>query len=381
MQVNRTFIILFFIFLAGCIDPFSPKISENQEALVIEGNFLNKEGYQEITISRSSDYNVPMRNFVEGCLVEVIDGTGVAVQYIEEEPGHYKAWINRNFASVGKTFQVHVLTPDGKEYLSTQDTMLSCPPIESLYYEIERRETKDPDFPIYGIQFYTDLYAPQEYASHFRIGFEETWEYNTPYLIQYYYVGYIVDLGHETDSLHRCWFIDIPVHEIYTVTNSNLDRSKTIRGIPLLYVSNETNRLKVAYSLLMTQYSLTEQAYNYWEEIRKQSQESGGLYEYQPYQIRGNIFNVDDSNEDVLGYFFVSALTQKRIFVSELFDFNIQDYNCKPIPLGISNPLGFYGPSEWPVYLTSDRRAMAPDVCFDCTATGASLEKPDYWPF
>ena len=380
MQVNRTFIVVFLIFLKGCIEPFSPEISEDQEALVIEGTLTNEKGYQEIIISRASEYTMPQKIFVEGCLVEVIDDAGLAIQYIEGDPGHYMGWISSDFASAGKTYQVHVITPDGREYLSTPDTMLSCPNIESLYYEVEIQETENNDFPLYGIQFYTNLYAPEEYASHFRISFKETWEYNTPYLIRYYYVGYIVDLGHETDSLHRCWFIDMPVHEIFTITNSNLDRSKIIKRIPLLYVSNETNRIKVAYSLLMTQYSLTEQAYNYWEEIKKQSQESGGLYEHQPYQIRGNIFNVDDSNENVLGYFFVSAIKQKRIIVSQLFDFKINDYDCKLIPLGISNPLGFYGPTEWPVYLTSDRRAMAPDVCFDCTATGASLEKPDYWP-
>ena len=268
MQVNRTFIVVFLIFLKGCIEPFSPEISEDQEAMVIEGTLTNEKGYQEIIISRASEYTMPQKIFVEGCLVEVIDDAGLAIQYIEGDPGHYMGWISSDFASAGKTYQVHVITPDGREYLSTPDTMLSCPNIESLYYEVEIQETENNDFPLYGIQFYTNLYAPEEYASHFRISFKETWEYNTPYLIRYYYVGYIVDLGHETDSLHRCWFIDMPVHEIFTITNSNLDRSKIIKRIPLLYVSNETNRIKVAYSLLMTQYSLTEQAYNYWEEIK-----------------------------------------------------------------------------------------------------------------
>ncbi len=383
MQVNKyTIYLILIVALPGCIDPFFPEIDEEQILLVVDGMLTDQEGYHKVRISRSTSYSEPAYTPEQGCQVDIRDGEGNTVVLMESEPGLYEQFVEQSFLRTNTAYQLHIRTTDGKEYLSEADSLLLCPPVNKLYYEQEVRETYDPDFPHYGIQFYTDLHIPDKYASNYRWELEETWEYHAPYTIRFYYVGRIMDLGFDSDSLMYCWKTE-KVNAIHTISAGHIE-GNDVNKIPLAYVSNQSNRLKVKYSLLVKQYALSNRAYQYWNLLEEQNQESGGLYETQPARIQGNIHNITNPGERVLGFFNVSSVTQQRIFTEESFQFPIHDFECKLIPIGANNPLGFYTVHEYPVYLVSESGtgwpfANADDVCFDCREGGGSLEPPDFW--
>jgi len=378
MQVNKIKLIILLIIitvLERCVDPFYPNIFDNQQSLVIDGLITDQEGYHYIRISRSAPYNNPTNIPEQDCQVEVVDKAGNRIQFYESEPGLYEQWIEQEYLKIGNQYKLNIITTSGT-YESQYETLLPCPPIENIYYEIEMKETSDPRFPIYGIQFYTDLFASGEYAKNYRWELEETWEYRATYYISLYIDvnKNFVNLGYASDSLYYCWSTE-PIPEIYTETLNHINKDSLSR-IPLRFVSNETKRLKVKYSLLVKQYSLSDTAYQYWDQLKKQSQETGGLYEIQPAQIRGNIYNVKDNEEIVLGFFNVSALTEKRIFVSERFDFFPLIVECEPQDL-----LGGIPTNRLPVYLimTDHGIKTAQNHCFDCRVSGGTIEKPDFW--
>lgn len=383
MPVSKNIIIPLFIFitLGGCIEPFTPNIDESQESLVIEGQITDKEGNHYIHISRSAPYNDPHKIPEQDCQVEVVDNYGNSFEFYESESGVYRQWLPKDFLNIGTQYKVKIITADEKNYESDFDELLSpSPAIDSIYYEIETRETYDPDNPLYGIQFYIDLDAPDDFARNYRWELEETWEYEAAYRIQYYYDGTI----HPIDDpffLFRCWRTD-RIQQIYTSTTRYLS-GNTINKFPLQYVSNLTNRLKIKYSLLVKQYSLSNEAYDYWYQIQKQSQESGGLYETQPAHI-GNISNVNDNEEVVLGFFNVSSVTEKRIFVSESFNFRIYGPNCHLEVIRSNSRLRRY--SIFPLYMISLNElgtglpyGIGYGTCFDCRAGGGKTERPDFW--
>ena len=267
------------------------------------------------------------------------------------------------------------MTAEGSVYESRYETLLACPPVHNVYYEVEKTGTADPEKNIYGIQFYTDLVVHDGYPKNYRWELEETWEYHTEYLIRYYlsYMN-LYDLGLTTDSLNFCWSSN-PIHEIYTGTIAHVTEDSLAR-IPLRYVSNETSRLTVKYSLLIKQYALSDTAYEYWYQLQKQNQEAGGLYETQPQQIHGNISNINNEDETVLGNFNVSGLAEKRVFVSERFNFFPESHNCVPW-----KPL-FWPPNKGPIWVILDLKEgllLAKQECFDCTKSGGTTEKPDFW--
>ncbi len=378
MQVNKIIPVVLFItlLLKGCIEPFYPDTGNTQHSVVIDGTLTDKEGYHYIHISRSvpldSLENIPVQN----CSVEIIDNSGNTVQFYESEPGLYEQWIDQEFLETGRKYKLRV-TAGGSEYESKYETMLACPAVDNVYYEIERKETTDPENPLYGIQIYTDLNPRSGDARNYRWELEETWEYHSEYPIRIYWNGKeMIYLTVATDSLFYCWDSG-PIYEIYTGTIKNITSNSLFR-IPLNYVSNETSRLKVKYSILVKQYSLSDTAYDYWSQLQSLSQETGGLYETQPPQVRGNISNINDDNEIVLGNFNVSGLSEKRIFISEKFNFFPVSYFCEPYYPEMGVILG-----KQPVYfllIAQDIRLwLANRECFDCTLLGGTTEKPDYW--
>jgi len=385
MPVNKNLIIPLFIFiwLGGCIEPFTPNIDKSEESLVIDGQITDQEGYHYIHISRTAPYNDPQKIPEPDCQVEVVDNYGNIFEFYESDSGVYKQWLPEDFLNIGTQYKVNVITADGNNYESDFDELLSPSPlIDNLYYEIEARETYDPDDPIYGIQFYIDVNASNDYSRNYRWELEETWEYEAAYRIQYYWDGNIVHPVNDPFFLFRCWSTE-PIRKIYTATTRH-SNSNTINKFPLLYVSNQSNRLKIKYSLLVKQYSLNNTAYDYWFEIQKQSQESGGLYETQPERIRGNIYNVNDHEELVLGFFNASSVTQKRIFVSEPFNFRIHSANCYLEIINRTSQLRKF--RLYPVYMISLARmgvglpyGVGFGTCFDCTNGGGKTERPDFW--
>ncbi len=68
----------------------------------------------------------------------------------------------------------------------------------------------------------------------------------------------------------------------------------------------------------MKQYSLGEEAFHYWNELKKTSQEQGFLFDRQPALLKSNIHNVNDESEIVLGFFTMAGVVEKRAFAVNL---------------------------------------------------------------
>ena len=128
------------------------------------------------------------------------------------------------------------------------------------------------------------------------------------------------------------------------------------------------------------------EAYEYFSQIQDVSTQEGVLYAQQPYQIKGNVRNVQNSDEALLGYFLVSGVTQKRIFVNRPPSDQVKFY------YGICelNEADFeaytyirWTPSHtWPLYVTTDvngRRALPDQDCIDCRKRGGTIVKPEFW--
>ena len=153
-------------------------------------------------------------------------------------------------------------------------------------------------------------------------------------------------------------------------------------GVPLNFVSNESDRLRVTYGLHVQQQSLSLGAYDYWQRVNEQAAGSGGLYEKQPASVPGNIYAVDESEYAVLGYFYASQVKEKRIYVhnNNYFDFNIPYMDCDYESLGniwgqetINYPVYIYVQGPFKPSLTG------PAECFDCRLQGGDTIRPIPW--
>ena len=142
-------------------------------------------------------------------------------------------------------------------------------------------------------------------------------------------------------------------------------------------MSTETRRLQERYSLLVKQYSITQNAYSYWKNMEAQISEVNFLFSTQPYDIIGNIKNVNNDEEIVYGYFTVASVSEKRIFVNRPRAVFYYPESC-----GINFKYQDLIDRGYPVFvikLEDERTGKVVEACIDCSLKGGEPYKPDFW--
>lgn len=377
IKIYSLILLSHFLLLSSCIDEYWPDIKKYDNLLVIDGVITNGSAPYTISLSVSTDINAPRHIPYENCEVSIIDDLYNEVDLIEEEPGKYKTQGEELVGQPSRQYKLTINTPDGKTYESSFETLKAPVEIDTIYNLIEYHESSTEDHDLAGYQFYIDTKTAEYDSAYFWWSLEETYEYNADFTIEYTYSGSIKPFTN-WDTLYTCWRT-LKVNKIFITNTENLAESRVL-NFPLNYVDTETRRLSVRYSLLINQYTIDAKVYEYWNNIKTQIEESGSLYSTQPFQVRGNMVNVDDPEEPVLGYFIAAGLSQKRIFPDPPAGVLFYYSTCLPV---FDMGLGFTRPWHWPIYITliNGTFATASEGCFDCTSKGGTTEMPEFWHY
>jgi len=371
-------ILCLLILLTGCTEPYMPHIDQGPgEAIVVNGQVTDREGYQVISISVTSPFNDPGYLPLSGCKVEIHDQEEHVFTGEESEPGKYSVWIDKEFLEPGTSYRARIITPGGEEILSAYDMMPAPAVIDTIYFEREERTAGVTGRTVPGLQFYADITGTGSDSRHYRLSIEETWEYHTLYPIEGYYDGRVMYVYPPDYSKNVCWKTQL-VKNIFTMSTVPLV-DNFHKGYPLQFTDNTTKKLLIGYSPLVTLYAVSEASYDYWEQQRVNSEDQGGLYDHQPVQVRGNLENTTDPEKKVLGFFGAAAMDQKRIFVEGIEDMEFpDDLNlCEPMSLGREGWRQFRR-SDYPIYFVGSQLQVE-KICVDCTYQGGVTSKPAFW--
>ena len=82
------------------------------------------------------------------------------------------------------------------------------------------------------------------------------------------------------------------------------------------FISQDNYIIADRYSILVKQYVQNLESYNFYYTLQKLSNSGAILSPIQPGFIYGNISNVENKNEKVIGFFDVSSFSEKRIFLN-----------------------------------------------------------------
>lgn len=375
-----------FVILSGCIEQYYPDDDMLKTGtLVVQAHLNNKPGEQSVVISRSSTLVYPEFDPLSGCFVEVINMDGDSREFSESEPGIYVFIHNDEFLRNNEEYCLIFLTPGGKRYESEFEKLHAVPEINAVYYRLENHPTSDQDAIEEGVQIYIDFEIEKESGTYLRWQVTETYEIQNPE-----YEAWIFDLDHQlkelpkSNSWTKCWItLDIP--KIFTLDLGHVDGA-TYKKMPLNYVSNETRRLNIRYSILVEQMALSQSAFIYWNEQAKNSQSGGALFDSQPALSPGNICNVDDASELVIGFFSVSGLTEKRVCIENVPGLKMQNNPTYCMPGEYPKYLNYFRPEYLPVYIGlawvdgSRSYGEVHKYCVDCREyKGSSNVIPDFW--
>lgn len=373
------------IIIGTCSEPYTPEISKYENILVVDGIITDDPGLCQVRLSRSFKYGDTESLPEQYALVFIKDDEGNIISMEETSPGMYRT-IDRDFRGViGRHYQLYVHTVDQQEYESDVVELKKVPAIENLYAEFGEKAGKTELEQ--GFQIYVDTYDPQNQTRYYRYEYVETWEFSVPY--PSYYIVKDGLLQFRTENVNNCW--KTAESEDILVTSSEQMQSDIIRRFPVHFVSTVSNRLSIRYSILVRQYSMTREAYVFWEQLRATNQGLGSLFDKQPAQIRGNIYNIHNAESPVIGFFEATCVDSKRIFLTRSsvppgtkITSGFSDCHFQYLIIPKSRYLEYSNRGYCIVYDASNEEILfglgvvATFRCCDCTVTGSNI-KPDFW--
>lgn len=379
-MVSRLNIVLMIsMILMGCVERFWPESDDYENLLIADGYISNEPPPYTIRLSKTTSIKTQEFNPVANAIVKIHDNNNNVEELEELSPGEYISSENGIYCQVDSKYKVSIQLQDGRLYETKYEQIILSPSIDSVYALYEEKPTTDPALNLQGYQFYIDTYKAEGRVNYYLWKLVETFKFNSDY-----YINWIWDHSgfreiYNIDTLYTCWTTS-NINQMF-VYNVNYLSKPGIKKIPLNYVSNETKRLTLRYSLLVKQYVISEDAFNYWDAVIKQNKDIGSLYDKQPFQVQGNTININDQDEVVLGYITIAGVSTKRIFVNKPDNIEFT-YPICPVLTNLDKFFAFDRSNQFPLYFTRDVGGMMGLVrkkCIDCTRDGGDLEQPDFW--
>jgi hypothetical protein len=383
-----------------CIDPYTPKIKNFESLLVVDALLTDEITSSYVHLKRTTLLPDEDPEMVTGATVTITDDQGTTALLEERSPGNYRTDSLTFRAEVGRTYQLVIETSDGNKYESSPCLMHPVPDIDSLYYGVDQVFSEQTGEFSEGITFYIDT-KNEEPGSYYRWSYEEWWKFSVPDPALYRYLN---------DSTI------VPLQTIkrtcYAHTSSDvIDIENTVSGHigdfimkPVLFVaSGESDRLLIQYCVIVKQMSLSAEEYEFWHLMTEINEAGGDIFDKQPFQVFSNIRNLDDPDDNVIGYFQVSGVKQKRIYVTlreaSALNLPLYNYECDRLEKGevdypptspgegltfneiyfgfLNSGYAFVGPIYDKDYMLY-RLIFVRPYCADCTLRG-SLDRPWFW--
>ena len=187
--------------------------------------------------------------------------------------------------------------------------------------------------------------------------------------------GMVVDLK---DSIYNCWQSDASTE---ILLNNTADLGEDVmKDIPMSFVPNGSEKLSYIYSINVKQYVMDSVGYAFFRLLKRNTEETGSIFDPQPGNLKGNLVNLNDPNEMVVGYIGAGSSTEKREYFTIPWNYR---QNCSDVILvpkdRISMDSFFITMGYWPISEDIGIWISAPKICVDCRIRGTNI-KPDFWP-
>lgn len=380
---------------SSCIEPYIPQIGGYSSLLVVEGLVTDANSSYTVTLSRTERDPLGISPKVTDAVVSIYDDKGNTYSLKNAGNGSYKTDSTEFRGAVGNTYILHIILDDGAVYESQPCTMLPVADIDSVYFGIDKQFANNGTVDQQGISIYLDSRNGIN-NKYYRWTYEETWKFKIPYPKS---LNYINDTT----------ILTIPIKDVYCWKNNKSDEilihstdpgaSAEVNKMPIVFISSDlTDRLMLEYSILIKQYSVSEDEFRFWDNLKKVNQTGSDIFASVPYSVTSNVHNQTNYEERVLGYFQVSSMTQKRkyIYFDDIARSGLPHYQNK-CQLFLPDPAQykmswnqiyslfcadslytFVEPIYYPGNIDIYRLVFTTPDCSNCKLTG-SIKRPDFW--
>jgi hypothetical protein len=379
-------ILLLVIFITGCKEKYNADIVYPDKGYLVVDGFINGRGVTNIKLSRTVKLDdATSIKYEQGATVRVEGDDNNNYALLPQGNGLYA--ISQFPLNDAHKYRLYIKTSTGKEYRSDFASVIRTPPIDSVSYNREEK----------GLSININTHDPKNQTWYYTWNYEETWEHRSSYLptlklvtrpapvgltVEYYYPNHASDT-----SKYRCWQTVLP-ENILAGSSKKLIRDEI--HLPLTLIPNGSIKLSVLYSIKVYQHGVSERGYSFLQQMKKNTQQVGSIFDSQPSELNTNIRNINDSLEQIIGFVEVADGYETRIFI-EPKDVPGWDYYRRCIEQEVTNNkdsldvavgLGLLPTGALSVAFP-DRIGtvlMVTGNCVDCTLNGGGPQKPSFWP-
>ncbi|RAJ07020.1 uncharacterized protein DUF4249 [Chitinophaga skermanii] len=388
MRRTRRYIV-YVILALGCIlygackDPYTPDLQgKNINYLVVDGMIVvGPSTTTRIMLSRASALKDTAKMIYETKAKVTVEVEGGGSYDLVESPiGTYTA-SDLNIA-VDKKVRLKIATQKNDQYISSFVPVRNVPPIDTI-----ASYRKNDVFTVY-----VNTHDPSNSTKYYRWTYEGTYEYNSQWYSRQVFNNNDSTLRSrpysEQVKLFRCWK-NLVTNSILVASSERSSVDQIVQE-PLQSFNRDQIEISVGYRILVRQYALTSEAYDYLNNVRKYTEQLGGIFDPLPTELRGNIVNVQNPAEPVVGYISASMETTKARYFSRPsystfenkcgFATEVLDQSKAGLALYFGYDRGY------PVFLDPEEKKLGVTGsfrCLDCLQlqTGGYNVRPDFWPF
>jgi hypothetical protein len=353
---------------AGCVDPYMPEVLDASANYLVVDGFINGNGRTRITLSRTTNTTTTSAPPPEtGARLTLVDDAGTRYNLTETSAGRYRS--DSLLLSPARQYQLRLSTSAGTAYASDLVPLKVTPAINQFRWRLVNNQ----------VQLLLSTRDPARASHYYRWGLAETWEFHSAFESELEYRN--GQLGYRITPIYTCWRTERP-SAIKQASTDQLSQD-AISDLQLLNLNSRTERFKIRYSVLVSQYTETPAEFAYYELLRKNTEAVGGVNDPLPTQLTGNVHRLDNPAEPVLGFVSAHTVQQQRLFISRqdlpllnnsAYDTPYRDCTLTKAVAGID----FSRPDIVVIRQDTAGLLISSPACADCRLRGTNV-KPGFW--
>ena len=368
-------LILFFLAssIAACKEEYYPKVkSGEQSVLVVEGILNSGNGPTTIKLTRTVKLNDTIKVRPETGAQLAVEGENGQWFLLADtaDAGNYStAQLTLN---PSEKYRIAITTGDGKQYASDYVSVVKNPPIDSVSWKRDAN----------GVQIVVSTHNQENNTRYYRWEYDETWEINSSY-----YANPIPDDGimaplYPGENIYNCWkFYNSSAIILGTTAQLSSD---IVFEKPLIKIEDGNDKLSVRYTVLVRQYAMDKQGYDFYQLMRKNTESLGGIFDAQPTEITGNVHAITNPTDPVIGYITASTIDTTRLWITTNEVPGWKPWaDCsyhKTLNPMTDNVQDYITDHSWLIYAsTRSSVSIAQAACVSCRIRGGSTHKPAFW--
>lgn len=333
-------IIVLFGLLVSCYKPYTANVESDEEILIVDGMITNEAVSYKISLNYASPfYSDNTRKPLNSASVYVSNDLGNSFPFRESGNGYYKSDSLEFTGLPGRTYTLHIETPDGETYESGPQRLNYEYYPDTVYAEADYQETisrfNEIVVTLRGANILADIRSESDTLPSFRF---------TSDLVEHYFYALNIPPPGFDPPLYSfyCWQTDdispdvnltsnestlnksiVNRQEIYFIDDEIYIEGKLYelgsREPDLLYKASPTSyrqSFSVSHRVLyLNQYSLNNETYLYYRSMDEQLRSEGKLFDPIAVQLTGNIKCTTDPGKKVYGFFEASAVSRTAYII------------------------------------------------------------------